>query len=341
MAETFPRFPWLPHELRHMIWEFAIRPAVPGAHIFTISDNASRLCDDSQEYEDHVSVCQPRHAQPHSARIGGELHSANNNPSTYLTDSGLWTACRESRSVMERKLLKPKDSRLIFWNDRINELSPFCPLASTRRQIALCPSQDLIILQADTLTPFLWASQGVLDRTISTYRSAMLSSCTFWTAMLSRAGEERHIAIEYNPEWDSMSLHWGEIHGFVDLLLGPSLDESVAAPTHVWFIDYRLKRRNRVPTEKQLHAETQQQEPRVYYGNGLRYVEVSDKDEGDCGDGEWNDAFEKDRLHSLNNKPMLSRNGVRGCVRRAKTLLYKDEEYVDRLNIGILACEPC
>lgn len=62
--------------------------------------------------------------------------------------------------------------------------------------------------------------------------------------------EERHITVKYDPAWDSMSLHWGEISAFVDLLLVPSVDNLEAGPTHLWFIDYRLQRRNRVPTEK-------------------------------------------------------------------------------------------
>ncbi|KAK3364205.1 hypothetical protein B0T25DRAFT_529562 [Lasiosphaeria hispida] len=35
MPDTFHSFPLLPRELREMIWELAVRPAVPGAHIFS------------------------------------------------------------------------------------------------------------------------------------------------------------------------------------------------------------------------------------------------------------------------------------------------------------------
>jgi len=38
MPDTFHLFPLLPPELREMIWELAVRPAVPGAHIFSICD---------------------------------------------------------------------------------------------------------------------------------------------------------------------------------------------------------------------------------------------------------------------------------------------------------------
>ncbi|KAK4663387.1 hypothetical protein QC763_0098030 [Podospora pseudopauciseta] len=149
---------------------------------------------------------------------------------------------------------------------------------------------------------------------------------------------ERYITAKYDPAWDSISLYWGEISA-LDLLLVPSVDNLEAGPTHLWFIDYRLQRRNRVPTEKQRQKETKSKEPRVYYGDSCRYVEVSDQDEGESGDGEWNDAVGANRWHLFNNTPMFSRDGVRGYVKRAKVLLYKDEEYVDRLNIGILACE--
>ncbi|KAK4654162.1 hypothetical protein QC762_401540 [Podospora pseudocomata] len=337
MAETFPRFPRLPYELRHMIWEFAIRPAAPGAHIFTISDSTNTTSDDSRENEGHVLVCQPRCDQTRGGKADGQL----NNPSTYIADSGLWTACRESRNVMERKLLQREDRPILFWGDSSDGPPPVNPECWTNRQIALFPTRDLIILQSQIFTPFRWTVMpGSLDWDKPTYRQSQLPSCAFWSAMKNVTSQAaRHIAVEYNPAWDSMSLHWGEVTGFVDLLLGPSRAELDSGPTHVWFIDYRLKRRNRVSTEKQLRTESEREEPRVYYGDGCRYVEVSEQDSGESGDGEWNDAFGADRWHPFNNEPMFSRNGVRGCVKRAKALLYKDEEYVDRVNIGILACE--
>ncbi|KAK3956265.1 hypothetical protein QBC32DRAFT_394787 [Pseudoneurospora amorphoporcata] len=93
---TFHPFPKLPWELRHEIWELAVRPLDrPGVHVFCVEEHEP---DDSsvEEVEDrdksnlHFSV-------PAATMSAGPC----GNPSTYMIDGGLWTACKESRAVME------------------------------------------------------------------------------------------------------------------------------------------------------------------------------------------------------------------------------------------------
>ncbi|KAK4201349.1 hypothetical protein QBC40DRAFT_278356 [Triangularia verruculosa] len=333
MAVTFPLFAHLPWELRNLIWESAIRPDIPGAHIFTVSDNATTECGDSTEFEHHQTACQPRSVQTNTGHLRTVFHAnwAQQNSSTYLIDSGLWMACRESRTAIERHFRRKQD-KLLAWGPAAGSDGPsqFASESSTKRQVVFCPTQDLLILQSSNLTPFRWAKKGVLDLQTPTYEKP-LRSCSFWTELQKTPGE-RHIAIPYNPAWDTMCLDWDELEGFVEFLL----EASTSAPVHLWFIDYRLKRRIRVPTEEQLEAKGDCEKPREFHGSDCRYVEVSDKDGGSFQDGEWSDGFKKSRWHPLNNETRYYRNGVRGCVRRARSLICPDAA---SMQIGILACE--
>ncbi|OIW28205.1 hypothetical protein CONLIGDRAFT_644409 [Coniochaeta ligniaria NRRL 30616] len=137
MARTFHSFLLLPWELRNQIWEYALRPDRPGAHIFKVSHES--VTDGSQSESErswkllrpgYVAVNEPRlplelylsapdtrptdtvtrHSEIDS--LGSQIANPSsiwfNNPSTYLADGGLWTACKESRLVMERRFQTQK-----------------------------------------------------------------------------------------------------------------------------------------------------------------------------------------------------------------------------------------
>lgn len=104
---TFHPFPKLPWELRNEIWKFSIRPLNrPSAHIFCVEE---RKPQDSEAKELDV-ICSPIalwHGKynlhitvPDQTMSCGS--SAPGNPSAYMIDGGLWTACKESRVAMER-----------------------------------------------------------------------------------------------------------------------------------------------------------------------------------------------------------------------------------------------
>ncbi|KAK3397872.1 hypothetical protein B0T20DRAFT_470158 [Sordaria brevicollis] len=112
---TFHPFLKLPWELRNAIWELALRPLDrPGAHIFCIEE---RKLENSGPKERDV-VCGPIPAHWHNEAVLGDASSLHitiptqirgtglfepaGNPSTYMIDGGLWTACTESRAVMEK-----------------------------------------------------------------------------------------------------------------------------------------------------------------------------------------------------------------------------------------------
>lgn len=122
MATEFHLFPFLPWELRDQIWKLAIRPDLPGAHIFRVSDaDAHETSDDNDSYRCAKSLLAAPQCLPKSvdftpaAQAAAPISWTLNNPSTYLIDSGLWTACKESRLATEQ-VLQARAQREGLWS---------------------------------------------------------------------------------------------------------------------------------------------------------------------------------------------------------------------------------
>ncbi|KAE9566479.1 hypothetical protein CGCF415_v005965 [Colletotrichum fructicola] len=109
-TQTFHQFPMLPGEMRDQIWDLAVRqPGYRGVHIFTYIDE--------NNYRDHrpTSNTFPRHLAKKMGddrRFVGAPTPANDtaphswtagNPSTYVVDGGVLTACKESYMAMCRR----------------------------------------------------------------------------------------------------------------------------------------------------------------------------------------------------------------------------------------------
>ncbi|VTT64960.1 unnamed protein product [Fusarium fujikuroi] len=96
---TFTRFIELPRELRDQIWSLAIRDDHPGAHIFGQYVTGSHGFQSWRGLSFDV-------AAPSWGRFFESLdeNRSDENISTYLIDGGLWTACHESRCIMEDHL---------------------------------------------------------------------------------------------------------------------------------------------------------------------------------------------------------------------------------------------
>ncbi|KAK3956284.1 hypothetical protein QBC32DRAFT_367031 [Pseudoneurospora amorphoporcata] len=143
---TFHPFPRLPWELRNEIWKFSIRPLdLPGAHVFCVE---GRDLEDT-EYKDCDVHCAriPLEPQPwksddhtddtflHMAVPAKTLSSdPTGNPSLYLVDGGLWTACKESRAAMERAF------RHQMWDTKRRAYPHYRSFPSTRPRIYIAPS---------------------------------------------------------------------------------------------------------------------------------------------------------------------------------------------------------
>jgi hypothetical protein len=124
-ATRFDQFASLPKELRDLIWDAAIRPRRPAAHIFSYFHSLhreapklteqyavrERFVDGSTtdegwlgapiiEDEEDDGDDEDEDAKYHK---GEHFSWTDENPSAYLIDTGLWTACRESRDAMARR----------------------------------------------------------------------------------------------------------------------------------------------------------------------------------------------------------------------------------------------
>ncbi|RSL70851.1 hypothetical protein CEP53_001712 [Fusarium sp. AF-6] len=148
MPESFHPFPWLPLELRLMIWTFVLQPRVPGVHIFGTdygkynsnngyvapSDDFARPLNRGYGVK-QLTAPTPR-ARP-AASTTPEPSWTTNNPSSYLIDGGLWTACQESRAVIEQEYEAKR------WPAFTNaELSSFDYRGSTNRKRAIFEGVD-------------------------------------------------------------------------------------------------------------------------------------------------------------------------------------------------------
>ncbi|KAM7224592.1 hypothetical protein V8F06_000373 [Rhypophila decipiens] len=80
MPDSFPQFGFLPWELRHAIWTLAVRP--PGSGVYFVKDENSRKSRNLR----HTWALDDRELYEHA--------------STFEIDSGLWSACRESKAVI-------------------------------------------------------------------------------------------------------------------------------------------------------------------------------------------------------------------------------------------------
>ncbi|KAI3574030.1 hypothetical protein IWW34DRAFT_634224 [Fusarium oxysporum f. sp. albedinis] len=115
MFDSFHCFGNLPVELQIEIWSSAVRPAKAGVQIFSLSSGHRSQSheDDAPEspWADTYYLTAPKWAfGPKSSRFSAFDETTaswtKNNPSTYLIDSGLWNACRQSHRAM-RDILGP------------------------------------------------------------------------------------------------------------------------------------------------------------------------------------------------------------------------------------------
>ncbi|KAF6793066.1 hypothetical protein CSOJ01_14000 [Colletotrichum sojae] len=107
----FPKFLDLPAELQNMIWEMAIRSNKPGAHFFTIRNGPRAVypiwgppiwgIGGPIRVAPPVSPSVSDPARGLGTTVSHPPSNVISNPSAYAIDSGLWTACRNSRSIMK------------------------------------------------------------------------------------------------------------------------------------------------------------------------------------------------------------------------------------------------
>ncbi|KAF4442694.1 hypothetical protein FACUT_1857 [Fusarium acutatum] len=147
--------------------------------------------------------------------IDGIDNGSDSNISTYLMDAGLWTACHESRLMMQESFLHAQ-WRYESWTEHY--ISGGAPLYITIRY-----RKDLVILQLDSLDFEKWDDEK-------------------W----GRVRYLRNIGIEYRPDWcivfnkeeEEGNGAW-EVDAFDKIYcFGEALDS-----VRIWIIDHNLRRK--------------------------------------------------------------------------------------------------
>ncbi|KAF4969012.1 hypothetical protein FSARC_3666 [Fusarium sarcochroum] len=278
MSTTFHRFSDLPRELRDEIWSFVIRPPVPGVNIFRFY----RLWENNPALVPEVAFlanCSHQHrlsaASWEQYFDNADANCGDKDVSTYLIDAGLWTACKESRLVMEKQF-RHCNSRC--WHNDFQAAVPktlaekMCQGGFSRPErrhfsgdtpccFTLFPCGDLFVLQGD-----------IMDVTINL---GCIHSIWPETSFL---GAYRDIAIEYDPAWGVQMEK--SIRNFEDdwpPIVANLLDICERCTyLRIWVIDHNLKRKRDatgIPVRAK-YPKHYPYRPTTFYASDRKFVEV-------------------------------------------------------------------
>ncbi|KAL7908072.1 hypothetical protein GGI35DRAFT_53283 [Trichoderma velutinum] len=350
MHSRFRQFLDLPLELRLLIWKHALRPLDqnrPGAHFFSLihrtdGDEAMRLSTKCKSFG-NKSCIYYHLAAPKLGSSKGSHSWTNNNPSAYLWDFGMWSACRESRGVIKAHyktqgwtIKKPE-------SDRANtETSVPISLQCDGEEwhFVFHPKRDLVCLQAfDLSTIQLWRS---LSRSWVCLSFDGLSLFNFG-----------NVAIAYDPRWNDIKENLEE-HDIRRLYNEQStrgffirtitfIDEVSCFHRRnsndraFWLIDYNLKRVRFQKEEKK--------ENKIFYSKDQVFTEVDKSlSRRSFSSGEYSSALEfLDNLNILldgdNPSHCMEHNeGAADCY-LCWDPSYRPEPYHIHRQVGVLMCE--
>lgn len=269
----FNLFSKLPAELRVMIWDFAIRDNSPAAHFFCHGAFDRNFTVDPER---RFPAPSGRNGRTWRFGLSAPQNSPNNeyswvdgNPSAYMIDSGLWTACRESRERMIRHfhpnkasspVMGPLDRQWCLESDAPVTL-PFRRDNGERQELTIRPSEDLLCLQFAKGPAFY----GNILQNLPTFRRRRPGGVGY------EATHPRHVAIAFDPEW---------LEPQIDLLF-PSgrfyFDDVVSRLAGFWFITRTLERRYKTDEDRSSRRTFRA-------AGGMELVEVRG------GDDEWWDS---------------------------------------------------
>ncbi|KAL7910496.1 hypothetical protein GGI35DRAFT_479341 [Trichoderma velutinum] len=232
-------------KLMREIWKrtCTARSSLPGVHIFSLEEPRPRF---QSIFTPRWMPLGPPVLGPRDGGYGWFFRNANitrpsfdvHNPSTYLIDNGLWTACKHSRNFMLEAYEFASWRRILTAHPGIfnNEL---------KRQNLM----DLPVVST------IWDWKMPLGRGL-------------WTLCFLP-----NIALELNPAWGhnlSPTDHEANSKEFIVRYIA-ALAALVTPNTTLWFVDERFKRKAIAPTQEQVAMELKR---RVFYGSDRRYVEV-------------------------------------------------------------------
>ncbi|KAF5972273.1 hypothetical protein FBULB1_8798 [Fusarium bulbicola] len=253
---TFEGFTDLPRELRDRIWSLAIRHDHPGAHVFGQCTTGSRHIQSRTGMSFDL-------AAPSWRRYFETVNEyrSDENISTYLIDGGLWTACHESRCIMEKHFTQskrqlaprhPNDYRTSFSQAELFRTATSGYFDGTPLEIVtVFPLRDLFILQHDDLDGIDWDCLG-FDASLATSREGFYGA--------------NHIAIEYDQAWGDESRQDDVLYKFSQACVG--------VPYLLWFIDRCLKQKSQAP----MFEEESDRDWKInaFYASDRKFLEIKD-----------------------------------------------------------------
>lgn len=277
--KTFHSFPRLPKELRDAIWALAIRLEQPSAHFFTVFDSSKddEWTELSKLAISHPLVSRCSLAAPESVLDGPtrrQFSWVRGNRSAYLMDSGLWTACTESREAVRRrfKVAECDMKGAAVDLETFRETHPDAPASAfftsdgERRCCLTHPRTDLFFLRPFNASTANWES---LDVSVPIFGSIELEGFA--------VGYVGHVAIDYDPNWfrgERMPICWNSwaSPGTIGFAICAAT-EDLSWAENLWFVDYRIRRS---PGGVPPPAGSRRQ----FHGNGCRSTEVQKGDAG-------------------------------------------------------------
>lgn len=275
----FHLFPSLPPELQDHIWSLAVRP-LPGPnhiHTFYLADHYVNKATVSNNYQADFLHFNPGR---HGWTLGVPREA---NRSAYRLDSGLRRACRQSRKALMNYFGSNK-----YWAAGLDGFQP-SPLA----EIDICDEPGK---PAPSISPN--AHTGVYIDTNNKKQYITIRPKTDLVHILDPVGHYwfHQYAGDYVPLFDAPARGWGSGQGgpgFVGQNVAvdfePDWAEGISGPLAdmldvlytdavrtVWFVDYRLRRRDTQDGGDvgSTHTADTGSEGMVFYGWGFRLVEV-------------------------------------------------------------------
>ncbi|KAF4982952.1 hypothetical protein FZEAL_1522 [Fusarium zealandicum] len=259
-------------------------------------------------------------------RSGDPSRPCIHSQSAYLIDGGLWTACKESRLVMEQQFECQKwdsERRDSIRNhrgwQRFTERMPATGYFATddphKHYFTVFPHQDLFLLHYEDLKNTPWNKINWDIPIGSTLRGF---------------GGLRNLALIYNPEWGDQVIKAEPATNELDIvqtLVQAAFDAEYADT--IWFIDYSLKRKVMAPTLKQSGRMSR---AKTFYASDRRFVEVV----SDFGsESFWEHPNTDDESHA---RSVRFRNALRNHM---EDRLHPDDTDQDEwpCDVGALACE--
>ncbi|KKP00246.1 hypothetical protein THAR02_07659 [Trichoderma harzianum] len=340
----------LPFEVRLMIWKHALNPLDydrPGAHFFSLvsrddEDEAIRISTQCKGAGNEY--CSGYHLAAPKLRFSKESRSwTKNNPSAYLWDFGMWSACKESRQVIKAHYETRGwiIQRIGYYPNTTRSTVPFSLQSHDEKwHFVLRPKRDLVCIQAfDLSTTYYW---------VDIHRAHVC---------LGRHGPRffdfSNVAVAYDPRWNDIRENM-KAHSFQRLYEEPSargffirtittIDEDsrfhrrYPKDKFFWLIDYNMKR--------VLYPNKKNKTRKTFYSNDQVFTEVDKSlSRRNYSSGENSSALEfLDSLHMLlkGHNPghaKSHRHGATDCY-MCRHSSYNPRPYQIHRQVRVLMCE--